>query len=263
MQAKDVIYVAIPEPRALNALPEKIPLDILYEDKSIIVINKPAGMVVHSGAGNIEKTLVNALLYLCKDLSGIGGILRPGIVHRLDKDTSGAIVAAKTDAAHQSLAKQFKGHTVIKKYIAIVWGIVKDDAGTIDLPIGRHVSDRKKMSAAVKKGRTAVTHYKVLKRFSHFTLLEIKLETGRTHQIRVHLSAIHHPVVGDPVYGRKTIPSFLSANIRSAVHGLKRQALHSSLLGFMHPETGNYMEFNSPLAQDMDAIIKILERNIA
>lgn len=263
LQDRDVVHVTIPEPKTLEAIPQKIPLDILYEDKSIIVVNKPAGMVVHTGAGNTEKTLVNALLYHCKDLSGIGGVLRPGIVHRLDKDTSGAIVAAKNDKAHLSLTKQFKERIIKKKYIALVWGVVKDDEGIIDMPIGRHISHRQKMSVAAKRGRTAVTHYKVLKRFSHFTLLEIRIETGRTHQIRVHLSAIHHPVVGDNVYGKKTIPSFLSSDVRTKVQGLKRQALHSAVLGFKHPETDEYMEFNSPLPDDMASIIKVLENNIA
>ncbi len=219
LRGADIIHVTIPEIKPIGTKPEDIPLDIIYEDKSIIVVNKQSGMV-HSGAGNTEKTLVNALLYHCKDLSGIGGMLRPGIVHRLDKDTSGTIVAAKNDAAHLSLAGQFKEHTVIKKYIALVWGIVKDNEGTIDMPIGRHISHRQKMAVAVKKGRTAVTHYKIWKRFNHLTLLEIKIETGRTHQIRVHLSAIHHPVVGDVVYGKKNIPSFLSSDVRTAVQDL-------------------------------------------
>ncbi|MBI5892192.1 MAG: RluA family pseudouridine synthase [Deltaproteobacteria bacterium] len=263
LQDRDVVHITIPEPKTLEVTPQKIPLDILYEDKSIIVVNKPAGMVVHAGAGNTEKTLVNALLYHCKDLSGIGGVLRPGIVHRLDKDTSGAIVAAKNDKAHLSLTKQFKERIIKKKYIALVWGVVKDDEGIIDMPIGRHISHRQKMSISAKRGRSAVTHYKVLKRFSRWTLLEIRIETGRTHQIRVHLSAIHHPVVGDTVYGKKTMPSFLPTNIRASVQGLKRQALHAATLGFKHPETDEYMEFNSPLPKDMDSIIKVMENSIA
>lgn len=273
LQDGDVIHVTIPEPKTLEAIPQKIPLDIIYEDKSIIIINKPAGMVVHAGAGNTEKTLVNALLYHCINppsppfdkggrggLSGIGGVLRPGIVHRLDKETSGVIAAAKNDKAHLSLTKQFKERIIKKKYIALVWGVVKDDEETIDMPIGRHISHRQKMSISAKRGRSAVTHYKVLKRFSHFTLLEIRIETGRTHQIRVHLSAIHHPVVGDTVYGKKTMPSFLSSDARTAVQGLKRQALHSAMLGLKHPETGEYMEFTSPLPEDMENTIKVLER---
>ncbi|MBI5682952.1 MAG: RluA family pseudouridine synthase [Deltaproteobacteria bacterium] len=254
----DVISVCIPEIRPLDVVPENIPLDILYEDKSIIVVNKPAGMVVHAGSGNTEKTLVNALLYHCKDLSGINGILRPGIVHRLDKDTSGTMVAAKNDNAHKSIARQFKEHTVVKRYIAIVWGIVKDNEGRVDLPIGRHITVRQRMSVKTKKGRRAVTYYKVLRRFNNFTLLEIRIETGRTHQIRVHLSSTHHPVVGDYVYGKKSIPASLHPEVCSAVQGLKRQALHSSVLGFIHPDTCRYIEFASPLPDDMDTVIKTL-----
>ena len=212
LRHSDTIFVTIPEPETLQAAPENIPLDIIYEDRWIVVVNKPAGMVVHSGAGNTGRTLASALLYHCRDLSGIGGVLRPGIVHRLDKDTSGVIAAAKNDKAHLSLAGQFKGHTVVKKYIALVWGVIRDDEGVIDKPIGRHITDRKKMSIRAKKGRSAVTYYRVLKRFNHSTLIEVKIKTGRTHQIRVHLAAIHHPVMGDNVYGYKKVPVSLSAD---------------------------------------------------
>jgi len=255
----DNIAITIPMPQTIAAEPEKIPLDILYEDKHIIVINKPPGLTVHPGAGCAKGTLVNALLYYCKDLSGIGGALRPGIVHRIDKDTSGVIVAAKTDRAHQSLSQQFKEHSIKRRYSTIVWGVVKNDEGTIDLPIGRHISERKKMSVRTKRGRRAVTHYRVIKRLNNFTLLEASLETGRTHQIRVHLSAIHHPVAGDPVYGKKNIPSGLLPKLTMLLKNLKRQALHAQTLGIIHPETKEYLEFTSPLPDDMKDIATALE----
>ena len=254
----DQISVTIPEPQPIKAEPEKIPLDILYEDKHIIVINKPPGLTVHPGAGRTKGTLVNALLYHCKDLSGIGGALRPGIVHRIDKDTSGVLVAAKTDKSHQFLSKQFKEHSMKRRYLALVWGVVKNDIGTIDLHIGRHVSERKKMSVRTSRGRRAVTHYKVIKRFDNFTLIEATLETGRTHQIRVHLSAIHHPVVGDPVYGKKNMPSGLSPKLTMLLKNLKRQALHAQILGIIHPETQKYMEWTAPLPDDIKGIITAL-----
>lgn len=254
----DSITITIPEPQPVKAEPEAIPLDILYEDEQIIVINKPPGLTVHPGAGRIKGTLINALLYHCKDLSGIGGALRPGIVHRIDKDTSGVIVAAKTDKSHRFLSEQFKKHSIKRKYMAIVSGIVKSNEGTIDLPIGRHVSERKKMSVRTRRGRKAVTHYKVIKRFDRFTLLELTLETGRTHQIRVHLAAIHHPVIGDPVYG-KGAPSGLSSAIALLVKNLKRQALHAKTLGIIHPETKEHMEFSAPMPDDMQNIIDALE----
>lgn len=255
----DRVAIAIPAPQPVKAEPEKIPLDVLYEDSHIIVINKPPGIAVHPGAGRSKGTLVNALLYHCNDLSGIGGALRPGIVHRIDKDTSGVLVAAKTDKSHQFLAKQFKEHSIKRKYSALVWGIVKNDAGTIDLPIGRHVSERKKMSVRTRKGRKAVTYYRVIKRFDKLTFLELTLETGRTHQIRVHLSAIHHPVAGDPVYG-KGKPACLSPRAAVSLKNLKRQALHAQTLGIIHPETRQYMEFTSPLPDDMQNIINALEQ---
>lgn len=255
----DQISVAIPEPQPIKAEPEKISLDILYEDKHIIVINKPPGLTVHPGAGRTKGTLVNALLYHCKDLSGIGGALRPGIVHRIDKDTSGVLVVAKTDKSHQFLSKQFKEHSIKRKYLALVWGVVKNDTGTIDLPIGRHVSERKKMSVRTSRGRRAVTHYKAIKRFDNFTLIEAMLETGRTHQIRVHLSAIHHPVAGDPVYGKKNMPSGLPPKLTMLLKNLKRQALHAQTLGIIHPETQNYMEWTAPLPDDIKGIIDALE----
>lgn len=255
----DEISITIPEPQPVKAEPEKIPLDIIYEDKDIIVINKPPGLTVHPGTGQASGTLVNALLYHCKDLSGIGGVLRPGIVHRIDKDTSGVLVVAKNDKSHQFLAKQFKEHSVKRRYLAIVSGCVNKNEGTVDLPIGRHISERKKMSVRTRKGRRAVTHYRVLKRFPFHTLLEVTLETGRTHQIRVHLSAIHHPVIGDPVYGKGNIPSGLSQKAIALIKNLKRQALHAETLGIIHPETKEYLEFTVPLPKDMEAIIAALE----
>lgn len=255
----DEISITIPEPQPVKAEPEKIPLDIIYEDKDIIVINKPPGLAVHPGAGRAKGTLVNALLYHCRDLSGIGGELRPGIVHRIDKDTSGVLVVAKNDKSHQFLAKQFKEHSIKRRYLAIVSGYVKKDEGTVDLPIGRHISERKKMSVRTRKGRRAVTHYRVLKRFPFHTLLEVILETGRTHQIRVHLSAIHHPVIGDPVYGKGNIPSGLSQKAIALIKNLKRQALHAETLGIIHPETKEYLEFTVPLPSDMEAVIAALE----
>lgn len=255
----DEISITIPEPQPVKAEPEKIPLDIIYEDKDVIVINKPPGLTVHPGTGRASGTLVNALLYHCKDLSGIGGVLRPGIVHRIDKDTSGVLVVAKNDRSHQFLAKQFKEHSIKRRYLAIVSGCVKKDEGTVDLPIGRHISERKKMSVRTRKGRRAVTHYRVLKRFPFHTLLEVTLETGRTHQIRVHLSAIHHPVIGDPVYGKGNIPSGLSQKAIALIKNLKRQALHAETLGIIHPETKEYLEFTVPLPSDMEAVIAALE----
>ncbi len=259
IKAGDRVSITIPAPQPIKAEPEKIPLDIVYEDRHIIVINKPHGLTVHPGAGRARGTLVNALLYHCKDLSGIGGALRPGIVHRIDKDTSGVLVAAKNDKSHQFLAKQFKEHSIKRKYLALVWGTVKDDEGTIDLPIGRHISERKKMSVRARMGRRAVTHYRVIKRFNNFTLLEATLETGRTHQIRVHFSAIHHPVAGDPVYGKKGMPSGISPEIAMSLKNLKRQALHAQVLGIIHPETKKYMEFTAPLPDDIKNLIDALE----
>lgn len=259
IKAGDRVSITIPAPQPIKAEPEKIPLDVLYEDRHIIVINKPHGLTVHPGAGRAKGTLVNALLYHCKDLSGIGGALRPGIVHRIDKDTSGVLVVAKTDKSHQFLAKQFKEHSIKRKYLALVWGVVKNGEGTIDLPIGRHVSERTKMSVRTSRGRRAVTHYKVIKRFDNFTLIEATLETGRTHQIRVHLSAMHHPVAGDPVYGKKNMPSGLSPKLTMFLKNLERQALHAQTLGIIHPETKEYMEFTAPLPDDINGIITALE----
>lgn len=229
------ISIEMDEPRAIALEPQDIPLEILYQDSSLAVIDKPKGLVVHPAHGNWDHTLVNALLFHIADLSGINGELRPGIVHRLDKDTSGVMVVAKNDTAHRHLAEQIKEHTINREYTALVHGNIKEENGIIEAPIGRSHNDRKKM-AVVGDGRHAVSHYLVLERFGDYTLVRVKLMTGRTHQIRVHFSYIRHPVVGDPVYGpeKKHL-------------GLDSQALHASLLGFVHPLTGEYMEFTSPL----------------
>ncbi|MDP9751622.1 RluA family pseudouridine synthase [Thermoanaerobacter pentosaceus] len=246
VKENDEVVVNIPEAEKIDVLPENIPLDILYEDDDIIVINKPQGMVVHPAPGNYSGTLVNALLYHCKNLSGINGILRPGIVHRLDKDTSGVMVVAKNDKAHISLSNQIKERSVFKKYVAIVEGVIKDEEGKIEAPIGRHPVDRKKM-AVIEDGRYALTLYKVLERFKENTLIEAVIKTGRTHQIRVHMAFIGHPVVGDPVYGFK-----------KQKFKLKGQALHSRVLGFIHPTKGVYMEFEAPLPEYFKKLIEIL-----
>jgi len=246
VKENDEVVVNIPEAEKIDVLPENIPLDILYEDDDIIVINKPQGMVVHPAPGNYSGTLVNALLYHCKNLSGINGILRPGIVHRLDKDTSGVMVVAKNDKAHISLSNQIKERSVFKKYVAIVEGVIKDEEGKIEAPIGRHPVDRKKM-AVIEDGRYALTLYKVLERFKENTLVEAVIKTGRTHQIRVHMAYIGHPVVGDPVYGFK-----------KQKFKLEGQALHSRVLGFMHPTKGVYMEFEAPLPEYFKKLIEIL-----
>jgi len=249
VKENDEVVVNIPEAEKIDVLPENIPLDILYEDDDIIVINKPQGMVVHPAPGNYSGTLVNALLYHCKNLSGINGILRPGIVHRLDKDTSGVMVIAKNDKAHISLSNQIKERSVFKKYVAIVEGVIKDEEGKIEAPIGRHPVDRKKM-AVIGDGRYALTLYKVLERFKENTLVEAVIKTGRTHQIRVHMAYIGHPVVGDPVYGFK-----------KQKFKLEGQALHSRVLGFMHPTKGVYMEFEAPLPEYFVRLIEILRRS--
>lgn len=244
------VSILIPEPVGLNVEPEDIPLDIVYEDNDVIVVNKFQGMVVHPAAGIYNGTLVNALLSHCKDLSGINGVARPGIVHRIDKDTSGVLVIAKNDNAHNKLAEQFKDHSMTRSYLALVEGVLKKDEGTIDAPLGRHPIERIKI-AVIKDGRRAVTHYKVLERFNNNTLVECVLETGRTHQIRVHMSHIGHPLVGDPVYGHK-----------KQRFNLKGQMLHAKKLGFIHPSTGEYMEFQSDLPDYFTKVIGILKNEL-
>ena len=229
--------ILLPEPVDDTAAPEEIPLDIVYEDNDLLVVNKPKGMVVHPAAGNRTGTLVNALLAHCGDsLSGINGVIRPGIVHRIDKDTSGLLIVAKNDAAHRSLATQIKAHSFTREYQAVVYGKLRQDDGTIDAPIGRSTADRKKMAVTEKNSRSAVTHYHVLARYDGFTHVALRLETGRTHQIRVHMAWLGHPVAGDPVYGPKKV-----------IASLGGQCLHAGKIGFEHPRTGEWMEFESPL----------------
>lgn len=237
LRAGDRVILNIPAPVEAQALPENIPLDIVYEDEELLVVNKPRGMVVHPAAGNPDGTLVNALLYHCGDsLSGINGVLRPGIVHRIDKDTSGLLIVAKNDFSHRMLAEQIKEHSFTRKYQAVVCGNIRDDSGTIDAPIGRHPTERKKMAITAKGSRNAVTHYKVLKRFKGYTHVELTLETGRTHQIRVHMASIGHPVAGDPVYGGK--------NYLKSLNG---QCLHAFYISFVHPKTGETLTLSAPL----------------
>ncbi|MEE0781709.1 MAG: RluA family pseudouridine synthase [Sellimonas sp.] len=250
--AGDEISVEIPEAKEPDILPEDIPLDILYEDQDILVVNKPKGMVVHPAAGHYSGTLVNALMYHCKDsLSGINGVMRPGIVHRIDMDTTGSLLVCKNDEAHRILAEQLKEHTIRREYHAIVYGNIKEDTGTVDEPIGRHPTDRKKMSINHKNGKQAVTHYEVLERFGNFTYIRCRLETGRTHQIRVHMASLHHPLLGDEVYGPSSRPPF---------PGLKGQVLHAKILGIYHPATGEYMEFDAPLPQYFVDLLQKLRR---
>lgn len=237
VKSGDGIYIKVPDPVSSEALPQNIPLDIIYEDDDLLVVNKPKGMVVHPAAGNESSTLVNALLYHCgNSLSGIGGVLRPGIVHRIDKDTSGLLIVAKNDNAHNFLALQIKEHSFTREYEAIVYGNVKNDSGTINAPIGRHPLKRKQMAVTPVNSRDATTHYKVLKRGNGFTHLLLKLETGRTHQIRVHMSYIGYALAGDEVYGPKKV-----------IKELKGQCLHARKIGFIHPKTKEYMEFTSDL----------------
>lgn len=239
VKAGDLIEVVLPEPKVLSLEPENIPLDIVYEDEHLLVVNKPKGMVVHPAAGNYSGTLVNALLYHCGDsLSGINGVIRPGIVHRIDKDTSGLLVVAKDDISHKGLAEQIKVHSFTRVYNTVVVGNVKDDFGTVDAPIGRHPKDRKKQAVTDKNSKNAVTHFEVLERFNGFTFLKVKLETGRTHQIRVHMAYRGTPVAGDTVYGNP-----------KKTYGLQGQCLNASTIGFIHPITGEYLEFTSELPQ--------------
>lgn len=250
VKAGEMICVIIPQPRELDVMAENIPLDIRYEDDDLLVVNKPKGMVVHPAAGNYDGTLVNALLYHCRDsLSGINGVIRPGIVHRIDKDTSGLLIVAKNDFAHISLADQIKYHTFTREYQTVVYGGFKNDDGTIDAPIGRNSVDRKKMCVTEKNSRPAVTHYEVIERFRGFSHLRVRLETGRTHQIRVHMAYIGHPVAGDPVYGPKKVITEL--------HG---QCLHAGLIGFKHPRSGKYIEISSELPEYFQTFLRRLPK---
>lgn len=245
----DDVCTDIPGAKENTANPEDLPLDILYEDEDIIVINKARGIVVYPAAGNLSGTLVNALLYHTKDLSGGNGEDRPGIIHRLDKDTSGVIIVAKNDKAHREIANQFKSRDVKKTYMALVWGNVKDNKATINAPIGRHPTKRQEMTVTNKNSKVAVTHFTVAERFSDFTLLEVEIETGRTHQIRVHMKFIGHPIAGDKVYSKKKLPFSFDG-----------QALHAYKIGFNHPKTGEHMEFTAPLPEDFISVLNILRQ---
>lgn len=245
----DSIQVEFREPEVLDICPENIPLDILYEDSDLLILNKPKQMVVHPAPGHPSGTLVNALMYHCgAELSGINGVIRPGIVHRIDMDTTGSLIVCKSDLAHQKIAEQLKEHSITRVYEAIVHGNLKNDTGTINAPIGRDSKDRKKMSVRSRNGRPAVTHYKVLERFGQFTYIQCRLETGRTHQIRVHMASIGHPILGDGVYGPRKCP----------FPGLQGQTLHARTIGIIHPRTGEYLEVEAPQPSYFEALLKKL-----
>ena len=244
----DEVSVSIPEPKELDVEPQKMDLDIVYEDEDVILINKPKGMVVHPAPGHTKDTLVNGLLYHCQgNLSGINGVARPGIVHRIDRDTTGILIVCKNDMAHNSIAAQLKEHSITRRYRALVHGNLKEDRGTVEGPIGRHPVDRKKMAINERNGKPAVTHYRVLQRFGNYTYIECVLETGRTHQIRVHMASIGHPLVGDEVYGPAKCP-----------FKLEGQCLHAMVLGFVHPRTGEYMEFSTDLPEYFQELLRKL-----
>lgn len=246
----DVIELLLPPAVEPEIQPEDLPLSILYEDSDVIFVNKPKGMVVHPSAGHTSGTLVNGLLYHCQgELSGINGVMRPGIVHRIDKDTTGVLVVCKNDWAHNQVAEQLKEHSITRRYRAIVWGSLKEDVGTVDAPVGRHPVDRKRMAVVSKGGKHAVTHYRVLERFERFTYIECELETGRTHQIRVHMAGIGHPLLGDEVYGRGRSP-----------YSLQGQVLHAMVLGIRHPSTGEYLEVEAPLPEYFIELLEKLRR---
>ncbi len=248
LRGNERITVEIPEPQPMDALPEDIPLDIVYEDSELLVVNKPKGMVVHPAHGNYTGTLVNALLHHCGDsLSGINGVIRPGIVHRIDKNTSGLLIVAKTDPAHVRLAEQIKEHSFTREYEAVAAGYFRETEGTIDAPIGRHKTDRKKMCVTQENSRNAVTHYSVIRQYGGYAHVRLKLETGRTHQIRVHLAYIGHPVLGDDVYGKP-------------YRGIDGQCLHARKIGFVHPSTGKYMEFVSELPDYFVSVLNKIEK---
>ncbi len=250
LAAGSEVTITIPEPEEVSVEPQEIPLDIVYEDQDVLVVNKPKRLVVHPGAGNQEGTLVNGILYHCGDnLSAINGVVRPGIVHRIDKDTSGLLMIAKNDMAHRSLAKQLANHTITRAYVAIVYNSFKEDAGTVDAPIGRDPKNRLRQAVTDSHSRHAVTHYKVLERLGVYTMIKAVLETGRTHQIRVHMSHIGHPLLGDTVYGPKKNP-----------FGVEGQMLHAKVLGFVHPSAGEYMEFSAPEPPEFQKVLQELRK---
>ena len=250
VQESDIVNVFLPDPKELEIKPQDIPLDILYEDNDVLVVNKPKGMVVHPAPGHYEDTLVNAVLYHCRDnLSGINGVLRPGIVHRIDKDTTGALIVCKNDKAHQKIADQLRAHTITRSYRAIVYNNFSEDEGMINAPIGRHPTNRKKRMVTEKNSKEAITHYKVLDHLNHkFNYIECRLETGRTHQIRVHMSHIGHPLLGDEAYGP----------VNRKFKNLQGQTLHAATIGFIHPTTEEYMEFSAPLPDYFEKLLKTL-----
>ena len=246
----DKVCLNVPETEEPDIVAQEMPLDILYEDDDVILINKPKGMVVHPAAGHYTGTLVNGLMHHCKDnLSGINGVLRPGIVHRIDMDTTGILIACKNDVAHQKISEQLKEHSITRRYRALVYGVIKEDEGVVNAPIGRHPIDRKKMAINPQNGKNAITHYRVLERFREYTYIECELETGRTHQIRVHMASLHHPLVGDQVYGPEKNPFHLQG-----------QCLHAMVLGFVHPRTHEYMEFCADLPQYFSELLKKLPK---
>lgn len=248
---EDQVEFCLPKAQEPDLKPEPIPLSILYEDSDLLVVNKPKGMVVHPAAGHYSGTLVNALMYHCRDsLSGINGVLRPGIVHRIDKDTTGSLLVCKNDFTHEAIARQMAEHSIHRIYHAIVYGVLKEEQGCIDKPIGRHPTDRKKMAVNELHGKRAVTHYRVLERFQNFTYIECQLETGRTHQIRVHMASIGHPLLGDEVYSNRKCP-----------YALQGQTLHAKILGFVHPRTGEYLETDAPLPEYFNSLLAKLKEN--
>ncbi len=250
VNAGDKVCLNVPETEEPDIVAQEMPLDIVYEDDDVILINKPKGMVVHPASGHYTGTLVNGLMHHCKDnLSGINGVLRPGIVHRIDMDTTGILIACKNDVAHQKISEQLKEHSITRRYRALVYGVIKEDEGVVNAPIGRHPIDRKKMAINPKNGKSAITHYRVLERFREYTYIECELETGRTHQIRVHMASLHHPLVGDQVYGPEKNPFHLQG-----------QCLHAMVLGFVHPRTHEYMEFCADLPQYFSELLKKLPK---
>ena len=248
VRVDDKVQFTIPDCEEPDIPPQDIPLDIIYEDKDVLIVNKPKNMVVHPAPGHYEGTLVNAIMYHChNDLSGINGVLRPGIVHRIDKDTTGSLIICKNDEAHRKIAEQLKEHSITRKYRAIVYGRISNDEGVVDAPIGRHPTDRKKMAINERNGKPAITHYKVLERFEKYTYIECQLETGRTHQIRVHMTSIGHPLLGAEVYGNAKCP-----------FKLEGQTLHAMTIGFIHPSTNQYVEYEAPLPEYFERLLQIL-----